>query len=201
MASFKDYYSKTAGNTKLSTEGIEPFHFDGKLGLHSYSQVFFYKYKGNALIWNVIATETDEFNDKAHAGRKTMLLDCYSVIEKGAFGQTNTKWRESTLRSFLNATLYRNLDESSQYIVYSCKENMSLDDRQLGSTEFAPLNNDKFFALDHAEIRNPKYGYRKKGEITFDNATLKKYGNKYVPYWLRSKIDQKTCLPMQIALK
>ncbi|WP_242830326.1 DUF6273 domain-containing protein [Butyrivibrio sp. AE3009] len=104
------------------------------------------------------------------------------------------KWRESTLRSFLNATLYRNLDESSQYIVNSCKENMSLDDRQLGSTEFAPLNNDKFFALDHAEIRNPKYGYRKKGEITYDNATLKKYGNKYVPYWLRSTIDEKNML-------
>lgn len=123
-------------------------------------------------------------------GSRTMLLDCDRIIifttkfDSVTNESQPTSWAASTVKDILNGTLFLAKDGNFttveiSAIANSTKTALLSDESEQPLYVFAPLNGEKIFLLDVAEVLSNKYGYSGNDE------SRKKTGGGY-PWWLRS---------------
>ena len=139
------------------------------------SYVYFGKYNSSPVKYRVLDNETNVF------GGTTMLLDCDTILWAGdnpssVFHPSYAEWGDSNLKRYLNSekanddsydysetgfltTSFSNVEENA--IARSTKRAPVNGDGNGGSIlyDFAKLNGEKIFLLDHQEVTNESYGY------------------------------------------
>ena len=193
----KDYFLKTEHNTKLSTADLkepvkEKYHeLFSPLGC-KFSRIYFGWKNGKPLVWRVLAIGCKCFNGEKYPRRKTLLIDCDSVISKSIYDSKITgtgkvsRWRNSFLNGYLNGEFYADNVKVTKFIAQSYKREPNGLDNKSPSYKFEPLDGETFFVLDCAEISNKRYYCEDGGLGTPDPQFAKKYENKVTNYWLRS---------------
>ena len=169
--------------TGLGTGAIknpdEPLNTDSEW---SGSYVYYGKYDGtNPTRYRVLDTQSTDFNtaEQTGEGRKTMLLDCDSLLYTARFNENasdGNKWRDDTdpeskskIRVDLNGSEFLNkpgvfTGAEKAAIAESTKEApITEGEKQDGSgwnvLDYAKLGGEKIFLLDAKEATRPSYGY------------------------------------------
>ncbi len=117
-------------------------------------------YQGNTIRWRVLDANTKGiFNEK-----ETMLLWADAILDTMPFRRDyweadSSEWRASDIRTWLEETLLPGFEEGEQAaIAFSTKASLAEDETQPEDRVFAPLENDRLFLLDAAEVKSA-YGF------------------------------------------
>ena len=203
----KDYFLKTENNTKLSIADLEEpvrenYHeFFSPLGCR-FSRVYFGWNHGKPLLWRVLKKECTDFNGEKFGNRKTLLIDCDSVISKGIYDSSKkdkgqlSRWRNCWLNSFLNGEFYADNVKLKNYIAPSYKREKNSSDYNTVAVNFEPLEGENFFVLDCSEILNSGYYGGTHGMWDSNPQFAKRFEKEVTNYWLRSYTNDTTAVYM-----
>ena len=157
----------------------DPTSADSGLSYWSGDYIHFGEYQGNTIRWRVLDANTSGiFNEK-----ETMLLLSDSALDTWAFrtdyaAADSNEWLASDVRTWLAEQVLTGFDEGEQAaIAFSTKAAMAEDETQPENRVFAPLENDRLFLLDEAEVKSA-YGY----------STSRSRGNG-ASWWTRSAVS------------
>lgn len=138
----------------------DPVSADSSFDYWSGDYVHFGSYQGYSIRWRVLDANTAGiFNEK-----ETMLLLSDAALETMPFrkyyqAEDAGEWRASDIRTWLGEVMLPGFEEGEQAAVaVSTKEVLAEDETQPEDRVFAPLENDRLFLLDAAEVK-PAYGY------------------------------------------
>lgn len=181
MTAFAGTGSESEVNAVNLKSPIQSEERDGWQG----DYVYFGNYEGAPLKFRVLDPDSKDY------GGNTILLDCNQGLGKMPFSadRETKEWEKSDVRKWCNDTFYsNNFDEGERSaIASSVKNNPSATDGEGfivdGSPggRWVPLNGDKIFALDAAELTNKTYGYairsggREKSEMDFHGYWTRTY--------------------------
>lgn len=141
-------------------------------------RVYFGSYQGSSINWRVLDANTKGiFNEK-----ETMLLLSNSILDKWIFRKDSwaldsKEWLPSDARAWIDAEIYQKFQPGEkEAVAASTKAALAEDETELQNWAFAPLEDDRLFLLDGAELKSA-YGY--------DNSRARGIGG---DWWTRSAI-------------
>ncbi|MBO4928013.1 MAG: hypothetical protein J5379_07175 [Clostridiales bacterium] len=202
-------YVKNMQNTRLGTKQMaSPVKPTDRDSAWQGSYVIFGGWLGGSLTFRVLDPYTTDF------GESTILLDCDTIIDTEPFGISEyddyEDIRERLNEHFLNVAFYSAEEDA---IANSYKDDYDYSAYPYltyWGCQSQPLNGDKLFLLDAAEVHNPDYGYyNDSGFKDWDTSSFKSYsvwnhaktfyGNSgFQYYWLRSDFIEHEGLALQI---
>ena len=157
--------------------------------------VYFGAYHGEPMKYRVLDAGTTVFADG-----ETVLLDSDRIVEKYHFhgSEDSNVWADSDLYRYLNGEgeyggsgfLNESFTAEEQAVIAESVKNTAVDDDGAGwegVLDFAPLDGDKIFVLDAAELTNVSYGYGSGRGTSAARAKLDVEGNAE-EWWMRSAV-------------